>query len=70
MILGEDEKDLASDMVQQGLSSYRDKGYQPEAIINYLAYLGWNPGTNEEIMDLPKLVSKFDLSRVQKKRNL
>ena len=67
MILGEDRKRLSKRHGATGLSSYRDEGYQPEAIINYLAYLGWNPGTNEEIMDLPKLVSKFDLSRVQKK---
>lgn len=67
MILGEDRKRLSKRHGAKGLSSYRDEGYQPEAIINYLAYLGWNPGTNEEIMDLPKLVSKFDLSRVQKK---
>ena len=67
MILGEDRKRLSKRHGATSLSSFRDKGYQPEAILNYLAYLGWNPGTNEEIMNLPKLISKFDLSRVQKK---
>ena len=42
-------------------------GYQPAALLNYLALLGWNPGTEQEIFDLPQLVEKFDLSKVQKK---
>ena len=68
MILGEDKKRLSKRHGATGVQSYRDEGFQPEALLNYLALLGWNPGTEEEIMDLEQLVSKFDISRVQKKR--
>ncbi len=45
---------------------YRDQGYLPEALINFLAFLGWNPGGTEEIFHLTELVSKFDIHKVQK----
>jgi len=48
------------------LDYYRNKGYSPEAIINYLALLGWNPGTEQEIFTLEELINVFDLSRVHK----
>ena len=48
------------------LDYYRNKGYSPEAIINYLALLGWNPGTEQEIFTLDELIKVFDLSRVHK----
>ena len=67
MILGEDKKRLSKRHGATGVQSYRDEGFQPESLLNYLALLGWNPGTEEEIMDLEQLVSKFDISRVQKK---
>ncbi len=40
-------------------SGYRESGYLPEAVINFLALLGWNPGDDTEIMDMEELVSKF-----------
>ncbi len=45
---------------------YREKGYLPEALINYLAFIGWNPGGEKELYNLSELVEAFDLSRVQK----
>ena len=48
------------------LDYYRNKGYSPAAIINYLALLGWNPGTEQEIFTLEELIKVFDLSRVHK----
>jgi len=48
------------------LRFYRDKEYLPEAVINFLALLGWNPGTNEEIFTMEELIEKFDLTKVQK----
>jgi glutamyl-tRNA synthetase len=45
---------------------YRERGYLPEALVNYLALLGWNPGTEQEIFTMDKLIAAFDLSRVQK----
>jgi len=47
-------------------SGYRERGYYPEAFINMLALLGWNPGTDQEIMSLGELTSLFDLERVHK----
>ena len=45
---------------------YREDGYFPEAVINFLAFLGWNPGTEQELFSLEELVEAFDLERVNK----
>ena len=51
----------------QGLQlGYKEKGFFPEAVINFLALLGWNDGTAQELFSLSELVEKFDLSRVNK----
>ncbi len=47
-------------------SGYRESGYFPEAIINFLALLGWNPGTEQEMFTLDELVDAFDISRCSK----
>ena len=47
-------------------SGYRERGYYPEAFVNMLALLGWNPGTDQEIMSLEQLAELFDLERVHK----
>ncbi len=47
-------------------SGYREDGYLPEAVVNMLAFLGWNPGTEQEIFSLEQLVQDFDLERVHK----
>jgi glutamyl-tRNA synthetase len=45
---------------------YKEDGYFPEAVVNFLAFLGWNPGTEQELFSLDQLVSDFDLTRVHK----
>lgn len=45
---------------------YREDGYFPEAMVNFLAFLGWNPGTEQEIFSLEELTNAFDLSKVNK----
>jgi glutamyl-tRNA synthetase len=45
---------------------YRENGFFPEAVVNFLALLGWNDGTEQEIFSLEELVAKFDLNRVNK----
>ncbi|MDD3004315.1 glutamate--tRNA ligase [Flavobacterium sp.] len=51
----------------EGISSgYREKGFYPEAVVNFLALLGWNDGTEKEIYSLEELVKSFDLTRVHK----
>lgn len=47
-------------------SGYREKGFYPETVLNFLALLGWNDGTDQEIFSLEELIEKFDLSRVHK----
>ncbi|MDE6323918.1 MAG: glutamate--tRNA ligase [Paramuribaculum sp.] len=42
-------------------SGYRERGYLPEAVVNFLALLGWNPGDDTEIMSMDELISKFSL---------
>ena len=52
---------------EEGISSgYRENGFFPEAVINFLALLGWNDGTEQELFSLEELVEKFDLNRVHK----
>ena len=45
---------------------YREQGFFPEAVVNFLALLGWNDGTEQEIFSLDELVEKFDLKRIHK----
>src|SRR5690554_2704402 len=47
-------------------SGYREDGYLPEAVVNMLAFLGWNPGTEQEIFSMEELIETFDITRVQK----
>lgn len=47
-------------------SGYREAGYLPEAVINFLALLGWNPGNDQELMSMDELVKLFDLGRCSK----
>ncbi len=46
--------------------SYKEDGYFPEGMVNFLAFLGWNPGTEQEIFNLDELVNAFELERVNK----
>ena len=56
-------KDPQTDEISSG---YREKGYLPEAIVNFLAFLGWNPGTEQEIFSLEELVEAFSFERCSK----
>ena len=56
-------KDASSMTISSG---YREKGFFPEAVVNFLALLGWNDGTEQEIFTLEELCEKFDLNRVHK----
>lgn len=47
-------------------TGFRESGYFPEAVVNFLALLGWNPGTEQEIFTLEELVNAFDISRCSK----
>ena len=56
---------------RKGDASFQDliaRGYLPEAILNYIALLGWSPGDNRELFRLPELVQQFEISRINKSR--
>jgi len=55
--------DVKSDTVSSG---YREAGYFPDAVVNFLALLGWNPGTDQEIFSMKELIDIFSLERVSK----
>lgn len=48
------------------IDTYKNKGYLPEAMVNYLALLGWNPGTDQEIFIMDELIKEFSLEKIQK----
>jgi len=66
MILGPDRSKLSKRHGAMALTEYRKMGYLPEALVNFLAFLGWHPIGNQEILSLEELIDKFDLERVQK----
>lgn len=66
LILGSDRAKLSKRRGAKALTDYRDMGVLPEAMLNYIALLGWNPGDNREYFSRDELVASFDLSRVQK----
>ena len=47
-------------------SGYRESGYLPAAVVNFLALLGWNPGTEQEILSMDELIAQFDLAKCSK----
>ncbi len=55
---------------QVSVSYYREKEYLPEAIINFLAMVGWNPGTDQEIWSMEELIKIFDIKKVQRKSGI
>jgi glutamyl-tRNA synthetase len=66
VIVGPDMKKLSKRNGDVALMEYKDKGYLPEALINFLVLLGWNPGTTEEIFTLKQLEEKFSVERIGK----
>ncbi len=66
LILGPDRSKLSKRHGTVSLTEYKERGFLPEAMLNFLALLGFNPGTDQEIFTLDELVKIFDISRVQK----
>ncbi len=66
MILAPDRSKLSKRKHGATLEKYREQGFLPEAIINYLALLGWNPGTPQEIFSFDELMKAFSIERMQK----
>ena len=51
---------------EDSFTGFKDAGYLPEALVNFLAFLGWNPGTEQEMFSLSELVEAFSLDRINK----
>ena len=68
MILGEDKKKLSKRQGATSVYDYRDLGYIPEGIFNFLALLGWSAGEDREIFDREEATSLFDLRQVAKRK--
>lgn len=66
LILGGDKTKLSKRRGAKALTEYRDLGILPEAMLDYLSFLGWNPGNNREYLSREELIEAFDLERVQK----
>ncbi|MDP8219437.1 MAG: glutamate--tRNA ligase [Candidatus Theseobacter exili] len=67
MILGDDEKPLSKRHGAVAVSQYKEEGFLPEALTNYLALLGWSPGGDKELMSVDELVRYFSIKRINKK---
>lgn len=66
LILDTDRSKMSKRSGATSLMAYKDEGFLPEGIVNYLALLGWSPGDNEEHFSLAELTELFDLGGVQK----
>ena len=66
LILAPDRSKLSKRHGATAVTQYRDMGILSEALINYLALLGWNPGTDQEIFTMEELIEQFDLKKIQK----
>ncbi len=66
MILGEDGTRLSKRHGATSVTEYHERGYLPEAIINFIALLGWSPGDDQEFLTKQEMIEKFSLKRVNK----
>jgi len=66
LILNPDRTKMSKRTGEIRVSGYRKQGYLPEALVNFMALLGWNPGSKDEIFSMNDLIKKFSLDRVQK----
>jgi glutamyl-tRNA synthetase len=67
MILGPDGKRLSKRHGATAVGEYQDRGILPDAMVNFLALLGWAPGNDEEILSRDEMVARFSLAAINKK---
>jgi glutamyl-tRNA synthetase len=63
-VLGPDRQPLSKRHGSTSVESFREQGFLPEALVNYLALLGWSPGDDREVLSRDELIEAFDLERV------
>jgi nondiscriminating glutamyl-tRNA synthetase len=66
LILAPDRSKLSKRHGAVSVAQYRKLGYLPEALVNFIVFLGWNPGTEREIYSLSSLIKEFSIERIQK----
>ena len=66
LLLNEDRSKLSKRQGDVAVEDYKEKGYLSEALVNFIALLGWNPGDDEEIYSMNQLIANFDLERINK----
>ncbi len=66
MILAPDKSKLSKRHGAVAVTEYREDGYLPEAILNFVALMGWNPGNDQDILSLSEMIKLFTLEKVQK----
>lgn len=66
LIFSSDRSKLSKRHGATAITDYRDKGFLPQAMVNYLAFLSWNPGGEQEIYSVAELIHEFDITKVQK----
>jgi glutamyl-tRNA synthetase len=66
LVLGSDKQKLSKRRGALALTEYRDQGYLPEALLNMVTMVGWNPGTEQELFSKEELIHAFDFKKVQK----
>lgn len=66
LLLNSDRSKLSKRQGDVAVLDYKEKGYLPEALLNFVAFLGWNPGDEREMFTLDELVSEFSLEKVNK----
>ncbi len=67
LILAPDKTRLSKRFGAVAISEYKEKGYLPEAMVNYLALLGWAPGDNREFMERKEIIKRFRLKKINKR---
>jgi nondiscriminating glutamyl-tRNA synthetase len=65
LILNADRSKMSKRFADVALMNYRERGYVPEAMINFLALLGWHPTGDKEVLSRAELIAEFDIDRVQ-----
>jgi glutamyl-tRNA synthetase len=66
LLLNADKSKLSKRQGDVAAEDYIKKGYLKEAMINFIAFLGWNPGSEKELFTMPELIKEFSIERVQK----
>jgi nondiscriminating glutamyl-tRNA synthetase len=66
LILNPDGSKMSKRKTQTAVADYRAQGFLKEALVNYFAFLGWNPGSDDDVLTMDQLIERFDIAKVQK----